>query len=390
VGLLDSHPIQYHAPWFRGLAQHCDLQVYFAHRQSAADQAQAGYGVAFDWDLDLTAGYAHEFLHNRAAEPNVYRFGGCDTPEIRAKIRDGRFDAFVVTGWYLKSFWQAARAAREHRTPILVRGDSQLGTPRAAWKRLAKQVGYRLMLRQFDAYLAVGRRNAEYLRHYGARGERIYAAPHFVDAAWFRARVPVSPAELAAARATLGAPEHHRALLFVGRLVDFKRPLDVVRAAAGLRAQGTGAALHVAFAGSGALSGAIERLAAELGVSIKLLGFRNQSELPALYAAADVLVLPSDAHETWGLVVNEAMACGTPAVVSTAAGCAPDLIDAFTGRSYECGDLDGLRRALLDACELARSEDSRRALDRKTQEFSCERAVAGTLEAIRATVARLR
>ena len=48
---MTSHPIQYHAPWFRALAQRCTLQVYFAHRQSAAEQGAAGYGVDFDWDV---------------------------------------------------------------------------------------------------------------------------------------------------------------------------------------------------------------------------------------------------------------------------------------------------------------------------------------------------
>src|SRR5438552_18379092 len=93
VAVVTSHPIQYHAPWFRGLAGECRLQVYFAHRQSARDQAQAGYGVEFDWDLDLTAGYAHEYLPNVARNPNVYRLGGCDTPSIFQKLQAGRFDA---------------------------------------------------------------------------------------------------------------------------------------------------------------------------------------------------------------------------------------------------------------------------------------------------------
>ncbi len=84
---------------------------------------------------------------------------------------------------------------------------------------------------------------------------------------------------------------------------------------------------------------------------LHVAGFQNQTELPAWYAAADVLVLPSDGGETWGLVVNEALACGTPAVVSDAVGCAPDLaLDRDPGRTgavFAVGD----PAALADAVE---------------------------------------
>src|SRR3990172_7079616 len=60
---------------------------------------------------------------------------------------------------------------------------------------------------------------------------------------------------------------------------------------------------------------------------VRIAGFLNQSELPAAYAAADVFVLPSAFHETWGLVVNEAMNFDLPVVVSDKVGCGADLIE---------------------------------------------------------------
>src|SRR2546423_13812569 len=96
VGILASHPIQYQAPWFRGLAQVTDITVFFAHRQTAAEQAEAGFGVAFDWDVNLLAGYRHVFLRNVSTSPSVNEFGGCDTPEIVDIIQREKFDAFIV------------------------------------------------------------------------------------------------------------------------------------------------------------------------------------------------------------------------------------------------------------------------------------------------------
>ena len=107
IGFLVSHPIQYSAPIFRELARRCDLTVFFAHRQTPEQQARAGFGVAFDWDVDLLSGYDSRFLVNVARQPSTDRFAGCDTPGIADEIARGKFDAFVVPGWALRSYWQA-------------------------------------------------------------------------------------------------------------------------------------------------------------------------------------------------------------------------------------------------------------------------------------------
>src|SRR5262249_36150635 len=126
LGFLVSHPIQYYAPLFRALAGLCDLTVYFAHRQTAEGQARAGFGVAFDWDIDRLSGYRSQFLTNVASRPSTDRYAGCDTPEVAREISAGRFDAVVVPGWALRSYWQAVRACRRAGVPVFVRGDCQL------------------------------------------------------------------------------------------------------------------------------------------------------------------------------------------------------------------------------------------------------------------------
>ena len=170
IGFLISHPIQYYAPIFRELAKRCDLTVFFAHRQTAEQQARAGFGVAFDWDVDLLSGYDSRFLANVARQPSTDRFAGCDTPGIADEIAGGKFDAFVVPGWALRSYWQAVRACRRRGVPVLVRGDSQLGGQRNSAVRFAKALAFSHLLRRFDGFLYVGQRNREYLLHYGVAG----------------------------------------------------------------------------------------------------------------------------------------------------------------------------------------------------------------------------
>jgi glycosyltransferase involved in cell wall biosynthesis len=116
---------------------------------------------------------------------------------------------------------------------------------------------------------------------------------------------------------------------------------------------------------------------------VEFVGFKNQQELPAYLAGADCLVLPSDGTETWGLIVNEAMACGTPAIVSTACGCAPDLIDeGQTGYSFPLGDTHALADRLRMFIQ-NKDRDWASAVRAKVAEYSMVQATDGLMKAIR-------
>lgn len=389
LGILTSHPIQYQAPWFRALAKELDLEVFFCHRQSAAEQGKAGFGVAFDWDVDLLSGYQHRFLKNVAKNPGVNHFSGCDTPEVSEIISANSelgtrnpepFDAFIVTGWYLKSHLQAVRACRAAAVPVLVRGDSQLRTPRPILKRLLMEFRQRWLLRQFDGFLSVGQRHTEYLRHFGVPSGKIFPVPHFVDNDWFAARAAQVRGQRSAIRNRWGADETTLVALFVGKFQPIKRPQDILQAQGFLSTQSV-STLSV-FVGAGEMDSKLRGLASSLGVSTRFEGFQNQTELPRYYVAADVLVLPSES-ETWGLVVNEAMACGLPAIVSDAVGCAPDLIEeGITGFSYRVGDCTRLADRLARVAIMKQNcPDFTDALSKKMSACSLEVAVRGTMVA---------
>lgn len=388
---MTSHPIQYQAPWFRALAQVTDLEVFFCHRQDAEGQAAAGFGVAFDWDVPLLDGYKSAWLHNVARQPDVSRFSGCDTPEIAQRLRDGRFDACVVSGWYLKSYLQAIWACKQANIPIVMRGDSQLATRRSAAWTLAKYWPYRWLLRGIDAHLYVGQANRDYLKHFGVADSRLFFAPHFVDNAFFSTRADAArrTGDAAEVRRLLGIPERAMVFAFAGKLIDKKRPADMVRALAAARA--SGADFWGMIVGSGPLSAELEALVSSLAVPVKFAGFRNQTELPRYFAAADVLVLPSDARETWGLVVNEAMACGLSVIVSSAAGCARDLVDDnCTGYQFSVGNVTELSVAMARVADsVTHNRDTvQKAIATKISQYSCEAAVLGTVAALDAVTAR--
>jgi glycosyltransferase involved in cell wall biosynthesis len=134
------------------------------------------------------------------------------------------------------------------------------------------------------------------------------------------------------------------------------------------------------FVGDGPLRTLLESKGVGWNVPLLFLGFRNQTELPEAYAIADVMVLPSEGSETWGLVVNESLACGTPVVVSDAAGCASDLvIEGQTGAVYPVGDTLALADALQRVLAAPPPRDAIRKL---IEAYSVSAAAQGVLEAV--------
>lgn len=377
LAVLVSHPIQYHAPLLRELARRIDLVVFFGHKASKDDQASAGFGVGFDWDIDLLAGYEHVFLANVSRQPGTGHFGGLDTPELGERLAEGMFDGVLVMGWHLKSYWQGIWAAKRLGLPVMVRGDSHLETPRSAVKRAVKEVAYRPALRIFDAALYVGQKSKAYYEHYRYPRERLFFSPHCVDGEWFgRQATALARWEL---RNALRIPPEVKVVLFAGKLIPLKRPLDVIDAAAQCRARGE--SVEVMVAGAGALEGAMRERAAAVGIPLHMLGFRNQTQMPAAFAACDMLALTSD-RETWGLVANEALGCGKPIIVTEACGCAPDLAaDGAAGRVVPVGDASRLASAITDLIARPCRPDDIRS---KSHDYSIGVATEGIVRAAHA------
>lgn len=382
LAIVETHPIQYKAPLFRKLAAdpRLDLKVFFAMVPDAAQQG-AGFGVAFEWDAPLLAGYPHEVLANRAKRPSVTAFAGCDTPGIYGRLRALRPDAVLVNGWVAKTCLQALWACKRLGIPCLVRGEANLLRPRAAWKHAL----HGLLLRQYAGWLAIGSANREFYRFHRCPEARIFWVPYAVDNDFFAAQAIARSGKRRELRAAFGLPADVVVFLFAGKLEAKKRPADLLAAVARLPAD-LKSRVNVLIAGDGSLRDDCERRARAENLPVAFAGFLNQSRLPDAYAAADVLVLPSDAGETWGLVVNEAMASGRPAVLSRAAGCCADLVvENETGRSFECGDVAALADVLAGyARDPAAAARHGAAAAERVRAFGLDAAAAGIAAAARA------
>ncbi|CAN5213345.1 hypothetical protein BH11PSE14_BH11PSE14_02720 [soil metagenome] len=371
LAVVLSHPTQYYSPWFRRIAAlgAIRMHVYYLWDFGVQCRHDRDFGQALQWDIPLMDGYSSEFVPNQSVDPGTHHFDGLDNPGLVGRLAAARPDAILLFGYAYRSHLQVMLAPRLARIPLLLRGDSHdLARPRG-WRTSLRRLARKILFRRFFRVLAVGSANADYFRNNGVPDARIRFVPHCVDNDRFQAAAPANAAA-AQWRRALGIPVQAPVILFAGKFEEKKRPLDLLAAFLRLEREARDGELGAAllFVGGGALESDLRRLAGErLGRSVFFAPFKNQSEMPMVYAIADLLALPSFGNgETWGLAVNEAMNLARPCLLSTHVGCGPDLVrEGETGWVFEAGNADALAAALGRA--LAAGPERRAQMGRNAQ-----------------------
>lgn len=357
VLLVGTHPIQYAAPIFRRLAQHSGLDVLVAYCSLQGSEAALDpeFGVKVRWDVPLLSGYRWVQVPNRSPCPGVGHFFGLINPGLWRLLRGLQFDAVITyTGYLHCSYWILLLAAKVARVPLIFATDAVTLQPRDAsqWKRWIKPFFVPKLYGLNDIVAAGSSTGQAFIRAFGIDPARVLLLPNVVDNEWWITRA--ARVDRTAVRSRWQIPEASSVALFCGKLQPWKRPFDLLRAFARARLSES----FLVFAGDGPLRSALEREAESLGIldRVRVLGFVNQSDLPEIYRACDLLVLPSE-YEPFGLVVNEAMLCGCGVVTTDSVGAARDLIAPNeNGFTYSVGDIDRLtdilRSTLSDASRL--------------------------------------
>jgi len=349
VLLISSHPAQYSAHQYRRQAAHPRLEILVAYcsLQGAEPALDPEFGVQVGWDVPLLEGYPWVQVPNWSPRPGLGRFFGLINPGLWKMVREGRYDAVVVfTGYRCASFWIAATAAKGHRTALLFNADahelrSHLNRP---WKRRLKAWLWPVLFRLADAVLVSSSGGVKLMRSLGIPSERVVMTGNVVDNQWWTREAEL--VSRAAVRRAWGVPEGATVALFCGKLQPWKRPLDLLHAFVKANVAGS----YLVYAGDGPLRAELEAAARSLGVSgrVRFFGFTNQSKMPAVYRTSDLMVLPSE-YEAFGLVVNEAMLCGCPVVVSDRVGAGYDLVaHGQNGFVFPCGDVNALAGILKE------------------------------------------
>jgi glycosyltransferase involved in cell wall biosynthesis len=391
LAVIETHPIQYHAPVYRTLQRDFGVPVTAVYGSdfSLAGYRDAEFGADFAWDTDLLSGYASVFLA-RVVDGGARSVDQTSARGLGDVLRGLGPTAVLLVGYSPRFHQMACIQAWKTGRPLLMRAETtDHARRRSGAKGWLRDRALRWLYQRCSRLLYVGQRSNQHFRRLGFGDEKLVFSPYCVDTTAFELDESARMRLRSTTRRSLGLAADQKVLLLSGKLVRRKRPDLLLRAIKelppGLREQ-----IHVLVLGSGDQQPAFEALAAESPcVAVTCLGFQNQTRLSAVYHAADLLVLPSESGETWGLVVNEALHHGVPCLVSEAVGSAPDLIrSGVTGELFETGSARSLAAALERAWQLMGSAQVRDDCRCEVGGYTVARAAEGIARAYSEAVAR--
>lgn len=343
IGVFACNPVPYKAPLYRYLSQQpeFDVEVLYGSARGATE-GDLGFGTNQRWDIPLLEGYSYSVLRDMGPS-GADGFFTTANPSLFTQI-DKSFDAILIhEGYFRLSTIFALVAANLQDVPVLLHGPGfDIGSSSLS-TRIAKSTYIRSILSGVDAVMADCTANRQYYKEYGFPSDRIFTMRAAVDNERFqKLRKQLTDANVESVRSELRIPSDDKIVLSVGKLIERKRPFDILDAVDRLNEDIN---VSLVYVGDGKLCDVLKRRCEERGIdNVAFAGFQNQSELPRFYEAADVFVIPS-AYDPSPKALNEAMNFGLPIVTSDGVGSAPDLIK-DNGFVYERDNTDELAEKL--------------------------------------------
>jgi glycosyltransferase involved in cell wall biosynthesis len=337
LAIITTHPIQYYAPIFKLLHERgrISIKVYYTWGEKAIDKFDPGFGQKVNWDIPLLDRYPYEWVVNTAKDPGTHHSKGIVNPKLIEQINAWSPDAVLFFGWAYRGHLKAIRYYHK-KIPVFFRGDSTLLNEPAGIKGIIKYIALRWIYRHVDHAFYVGTNNKAYFKKYGLRDDQLSFAPHAIDNSRFEKDCSEEAGDL---RRSLNIKNDELLILYAGKF-DYVKNVELLLSAFINFNKDN---IKLLLVGNGELESELRKLAAKGNSSnIHFLDFKNQSYMPVLYQAADLFCLPS-LSETWGLAINEAMACGLPVLTSDKVGCAADLVkEGYNGAIFRSNQRDDL------------------------------------------------
>ncbi len=368
--LLTEIIAPYRIPVFNALARHdeIDLHVIFLAENDPSLRQWLVYKDEIKFSYEILPSRrqkfrGHKILLNRG---------------LKSALQKAAPDVIVCGGYNYLASWQAKSWARRHQIPFVLWLESTEKDRRSRSRAIGLMKGR--FIRGCRAFVVPGKSSFEYVRKFGISEKDIFLAPNAVDTELFARSAAAFREDAETQRRGLQLPL--RFFLFVGRLVPEKGVFDLLEAYGKLNAE-VRADIGLVFVGEGPAGVELGRRTEQITKGcVRYVGFAQREQLAGYYALADMFVFPSHS-DPWGLVVNEAMACGLPVIASDAGGCTADLVeDNWNGRVVRAGDVDQLASAMAN---LATNSVLRRQMGSRSRErilrYSPEACAAGIANA---------
>ncbi len=381
--IIETHPVQYHAPVYSALEQRFGIPVTVIY---GSDFSVAGYQdkefkTFFAWDTDLLAGYEAVFL-SRAGQGGAASWENITAGGL-GKTLDGILhrskDAVVLLPGYSGAFYRSAwYHLWKRKNALLFRAETtDHARARSRLKSWLRDRALERLYARCAKVLYIGRHSYDHLTRLGCSPGKLIFSPYCVDTAPFECDEDARGRWRSRTRQELGIAEEDVVLLFSGKLSPRKAP-DLILEAVKLLPENQRRSCWVLFMGEGELRDQLQAIS-QTGppVRVRILGFQKQKNLSPYFHASDLFLLPSLHSETWGLVVNEALHHGVPCVVSEAVGAAPDLIHASTGAVCLAGSRESLADAIGRMLPLVKLSSTRKACREAVAAYGIEDAARG-------------
>ena len=350
LAVITTHPIQYYAPFFKMLneRQKIKIKIFYTWSQSQkGPKFDPGFGKNIAWDIPLLEGYEYTFVNNISIRPGTHHFLGIINPTLNKEVENWESDALLIIGWSFHSHLKCMRHFHK-KVPILFRGDSTLLAEYFGLRLVIRTIFLRWVYKFIDYALYVGTNNKLYFLRHGVKESQLKFAPHAVDNNRFYEGENGYEEKALLWRNELGIKKDDVVFLYAGKLEHKKDPGLLINAFK----QISRSDIHLIILGNGPLEKELKKKYVST-TNLHFIDFQNQSMMPVAYRLGDVLVLPSKGPiETWGLSVNEAMACSRVIIASNRCGCAVDLIkDGVNGYTFRRTDLKDLVDKMKKICE---------------------------------------
>jgi glycosyltransferase involved in cell wall biosynthesis len=332
-----------------------NISTWYCSRKSLDSHLDAEFGVKVKWDIPLLEDYDYLFLKNKPLAKNG--FWSLFNLEVVKLIFRSKKSILIVHGWNYATNILLIFFGKMLGHKIALRGETPLKheLKKNATKLFFRKIIFKFFLFPFvDYFLYIGKQNEIFYQYYGVNKARLIYTPYAVDNDRFQQEFDRLINRKDELRESLGIPTLSKVILFSGKYIAKKRPMDLLRAALLLKDK----SYFYIFMGEGTLRKEMEEFVTSNNLSnIIFTGFINQSKISEYYIASDLFVMCSQEGETWGLSTNEAMNFRLPIVVSDLVGCSDDLVlEGKTGYSFKVGDIQSLANCITNILELSNFE----------------------------------